>query len=182
MAPQVKSAAGARRRANTLVRRIARNRRAYRRDELKLEAGITALKARYGPGIDARKELDTQLTGELVATTEPWFDQLVKAGTAMIALFGAKYQHKKPSKPKLDMGGQSEDDVIEQLRAMGLLDKFATIKYELKKDALKEDPELMAKLGLSVDDTPNVVITLDTAQGDPLYKHNSISVPLPKED
>lgn len=166
------------RRANELVGQIGTLRRKRILRENRLNKRIEALKKNEGPAIEILKQQEEGLVSELIDLITPNFRQLAIKGTATIKLrTGTISLRRSPEALEIS----DEKAVMRGLRRLGKILSYTVLpERRLNKNAIKKDPELVAKLnGASLVRDTKVIIRPSSASGEEIIRSSdTLSIPV----
>jgi phage host-nuclease inhibitor protein Gam len=153
--------------------------------ERTLNDKVKELQDAYGPDIDALKKRENDLFNQLVVLVTPRFMELVRKGTKTIYLRNGEIQRRTAGKDKLDYAdGFKEEHILKQIKRLGGLRRFTVVKRTVSKDALKKDPQFLARIkGVVITRKVSLIIKPFGVQGEEIVRDvNPLIVPFPKQD
>jgi phage host-nuclease inhibitor protein Gam len=172
------------RRANDLLWQIADIRRRKDAKQAQLDKHVADVQKKYGVPVEDLKHVEKALIDELVQLVGPLFHQLVAKGTKTIKLRSGSISLRKSSRPTLMVNHPGGDAaIIKRLASLGGLKQFTSVpKRILNKEALKLDPELVARInGVEIVQKTSMIIKPTKVQGEIIVTPDPLTISLPNE-
>lgn len=169
--------------ANELMKQLGEVRRSREVKQVQLNARIQQLKDQYGPGIETDKQKESKVIEQLLKIVLPQFALLAVKNQKTIKFRNGTIALRKGKAALVVTEPAGEDAVIRRIAARGGLRRFTRMsKRTLDKDALKKDPDFVAKVkGIEIQRKTSVVIKPSKVQGEIVLSTESLSVPIMEE-